>query len=108
MTHFNLSEAIRWSLSGVASLALATSLPALSMAASDPAGHYTDMVTPNGKADWTTGVVTARGIGVPPKNPANALQSREMTRTAAWSVALRNLLEVVNGVYVDPMRYLSR
>ena len=70
-------------------------------AASDGAGHYTDSVTPNGQADWTTGVVTAKGIGIPPKNPASALQSKEMARTAAWAVALRNLLEAVKGVHVD-------
>lgn len=68
---------------------------------SGESGHYSDMVTPHGHADWTAGVVTAKGFGVPPKNPANALQAREMARTAAWSVALRNLLEVVKGVYVD-------
>ena len=107
MSHFNVSNAIRWSLSGVVSLALATSLSAVSMAASDPTGHFTDMVTPHGKADWTTGVVTARGIGIPPKNPASALQAREMARTAAWSVALRNLLEVVKGVYVDSTTTVS-
>jgi hypothetical protein len=68
---------------------------------SSESGHYSDMVTPHGHADWTAGVVTAKGFGVPPKNPASALQAREMARTAAWSVALRNLLEVVKGVYVD-------
>jgi hypothetical protein len=59
------------------------------------------MVTPHGGVDWTTGIATATGIGVPPKGAASALQSREMTRTAAWSVALRNLMEVVNGLYLD-------
>jgi hypothetical protein len=73
---------------------------ALSPSSSDT-GHYNDMVTPHGHTDWTAGVVTAKGFGVPPKNPANALQARESARTAAWSVALRNLLEVVKGVYVD-------
>jgi hypothetical protein len=29
------------------------------------------------------------------------MQSKEMTRAAAWSVALRNLLEVVKGIQVD-------
>jgi hypothetical protein len=24
-----------------------------------------------------------------------------MTRSAAWTVALRNLLEIINGIYVD-------
>src|ERR1041384_377318 len=69
--------------------------------AGEGAGHYTDAVTPNGRADWTTGIVTAKGIGIPPKNPASALQAKEMARTAAWAVALRNLLEAVKGVYVD-------
>jgi hypothetical protein len=52
-------------------------------------------------------VVTARGVGIPPKNPASALQAKEMARTAAWSVALRNLLEVVKGVYVDSTTTVS-
>jgi hypothetical protein len=64
-------------------------------------GQYADMITPNGGVNWTTGEVTAKGLGVPPTNSVNALQKREMTRTAAWTVALRNLLEVVNGIYVD-------
>jgi hypothetical protein len=63
--------------------------------------HYTDTVTPNGQADWTAGIVTARGVGVPPKNSTSKIQEDEMARKAAWSVALRNLLEVVKGVYVD-------
>lgn len=70
-------------------------------AADQDEGHYNDMITPNGYTDWTRGVVVAKGLGVPPKTSANALQAREMTRTAAWSVALRNLLEVVKGVSVD-------
>lgn len=77
------------------------------IATSDSTGHLTDAVTPNGRADWTTGIVTARGIGIPPKNAASALQAREMARTAAWSVALRNLLEVVKGVYVDSTTTVS-
>ena len=76
-------------------------VPVVAQAAGEGTGHYTDIVTPNGRADWTTGVVTAKGIGIPPKNPASALQSKEMARTAAWAVALRNLLEAVKGVHVD-------
>ena len=80
---------------------LCSVVPVAAQAAGEGAGHYTDMVTPNGRADWTTGIVTAKGIGIPPKNPVSALQSKEMARTAAWAVALRNLLEVVKGVRVD-------
>jgi hypothetical protein len=75
--------------------------------AGSESGHITDTVTPNGRADWTAGMVTARGVGIPPKNPVSALQAREMARTAAWSVALRNLLEVVKGVYVDSTTTVS-
>jgi hypothetical protein len=79
----------------------------VAQAAGEGTGHYTDMVTPHGKADWTAGTVTARGVGIPPKNPASALQAKEMARTAAWAVALRNLLEVVKGVYVDSTTTVS-
>ena len=76
-------------------------------AASEGSSHHTDVVTPHGQTDWTAGTVTARGVGIPPKNPASALQAKEMARTAAWSVALRNLLEVVKGVYVDSTTTVS-
>ena len=93
----------QWLAPTIISLALLLSNVAVVVqaAAGEGTGHYTDVVTPNGRADWTTGIVTAKGIGIPPKNPASALQAKEMARTAAWAVALRNLLESVKGVYVD-------
>lgn len=92
----------QWLAPTIISLVLLFSgVPIVAQAAGEGAGHYTDMVTPNGRADWTIGIVTAKGIGIPPKNPASALQAKEMARTAAWAVALRNLLEAVKGVYVD-------
>jgi hypothetical protein len=69
-------------------------------------GHLIN-ATPNGRVDWTTGVATAHGLGVPPKHASNPLQAKEMTRKAAWSVALRNLLEVVKGVQVDSTTTVS-
>jgi hypothetical protein len=51
--------------------------------------------------NWATGMATATGVGVPPRNATSSMQSREMTRAAAWSVALRNLLEVIKGIQVD-------
>lgn len=91
-----------WIGSTILSVAiLCSGVAVVAQAAGEGAGHYTDMMTPNGRADWTTGVVTAKGIGIPPKNPASALQSKEMARTAAWAVALRNLLEVLKGVRID-------
>ncbi len=93
---------VRWFDPMIVSVAiLCSGVPVIAQAAGEGAGHYTDMVTPNGRADWTNGLVTAKGIGIPPKNPASALQAKEMARTAAWAVALRNLLEAVKGVRVD-------
>ncbi|HYA86596.1 MAG TPA: hypothetical protein VEI57_06005 [Nitrospirota bacterium] len=68
------------------------------------AGTIKDVEQPvgsTGKVDWTTGVITAVGIGAPPAQPANAAQARAMAERAAQVVALRNLLEAVKGVRVD-------
>lgn len=54
-----------------------------------------------GRVDWSTGMVTAVGIGAPPAQPANPAQARGMAERAAQVVALRNLLEAVKGVRVD-------
>ena len=69
--------------------------------AQDTNGQSIQRITPNGYFNWATGTVTATGFGVPPKSSMSAAQAREMTRAAAWSVALANLLEVVNGIQVD-------
>jgi hypothetical protein len=68
------------------------------------AGTIKDVEQPvgsTGKVDWTTGVITAVGIGAPPAQPANAAQARAMAERAAQVVAYRNLLEAVKGVRVD-------
>jgi len=67
-------------------------------------GTITDVETSvgsSGKVDWTTGVITAVGIGAPPAQPANAAQARAMAERAAQVVAYRNLLEAVKGVRLD-------
>ena len=67
-------------------------------------GTVKDVMEPvgqTGKVDWSTGVITAVGIGAPPAQPANAAQARAMAERAAQVVALRNLLEAVKGVRVD-------
>jgi hypothetical protein len=67
-------------------------------------GTIKDVIDPvgsTGKVDWTTGVITAVGIGAPPAQPANAAQARAMAERAAQVVAYRNLLEAVKGVRVD-------
>jgi hypothetical protein len=57
----------------------------------------------NGSINWSTGRVTAVGIGAPPSKPANMAQARAMARRAALTVARRNLLEITQGVQVDSM-----
>lgn len=57
----------------------------------------------NGSINWSTGRVTAVGIGAPPPSPANMAQARAMARRAAITVARRNLLEITQGVQVDSM-----
>ena len=57
----------------------------------------------NGSINWSSGKVTAVGIGAPPAQPANMAQARAMARRAAITVARRNLLEITQGVQVDSM-----
>lgn len=74
---------------------------------SSESAHVIENTTPHGRADWTTGIATAHGIGIPPKEAASPLQAKEMARTAAWAVALRNLLEVVMGIHVNSTTTVS-
>ncbi len=70
-------------------------------ASADPKDQVIQQITTNGYMNWTTGFATAKGLGIPPSHSVNAFQAKEMTRSAAWSVALANLLEVINGIRVD-------
>lgn len=88
-----------WYWNALCLLAIGLS-PALSCA-EDTKGPSVEQIGLNGSYNWTTDTATATGVGIPPQNITNAFQAREMTRTAAWSVALANLLEVVNGIRVD-------
>ncbi len=69
--------------------------------------HVMENTTPHGRADWTAGIAIAHGIGIPPKEATSPLQAKEMARTAAWTVALRNLLEVVKGIHIDSTTTVS-
>lgn len=55
----------------------------------------------NGTVDWSNGVIRAVGLGVPPDNAVNATHAHEMAKRAGRVVALRNLLEIVEGIHVD-------
>jgi hypothetical protein len=54
----------------------------------------------SGEINWTNGWVYATGLGAPPAN-AKPGQARAMAQRAAYTVAVRNLLEVVKGIRVD-------
>ena len=56
---------------------------------------------PTSGIDWTSNVITAVGIGVPPANSVNAVQATGLAKTAAKSDAYRQLAEIVKGVNVD-------
>jgi hypothetical protein len=85
-------------------IALCLMVLAIGSASAQLVGSVKDVVEPtgsSGKVDWTTGVITAVGIGAPPAQPANAAQARAMAERAAQVVAYRNLLEAIKGVRVD-------
>jgi hypothetical protein len=57
----------------------------------------------NGTINWSSGTITAMGIGAPPPNAVNMAQARAMARRAAIVIARRNLLELAQGVQIDSM-----
>lgn len=55
----------------------------------------------NGNVNWTEGLIEAKGIGVPPEKYYGKPQARPMALRAAKMDAMRNLLEVTQGVRID-------
>ena len=51
--------------------------------------------------DWSNGLIRAVGLGVPSAKAKIPSQALEMAKTAARVVAIRNLLEIVEGIQVD-------
>nr|MBI3611789.1 hypothetical protein [Nitrospirota bacterium] len=84
-------------------LFLAGLLLAANVASAQVGGRVGDVIESmgNGGVDWTTGMITATGLGAPPENAVNRAQARAMAERAAFIVATRNLLEVVKGIRVD-------
>jgi hypothetical protein len=62
-----------------------------------------DMVQRSGEGsvNWTTGVIQAKGIGAPPEKHYSTPSARPLALRAAKLDALRNMLEVINGVRID-------
>ncbi len=84
-------------------LAVVGVLLCVNAASAQLAGRVGDVIESmgTGGVDWTTGVVSATGLGAPPENAVNRAQARAMAERAAFIVATRNLLEVVKGIRVD-------
>lgn len=84
-------------------LAVIGVLLCVNAASAQLAGRVGDVIESmgTGGVDWTTGVVSATGLGAPPENAVNRAQARAMAERAAFIVATRNLLEVVKGIRVD-------
>ncbi len=55
----------------------------------------------NGSVNWTSGAIQAKGIGAPPKKYYGKPNARPLALRAAKLDALRNILEVIQGVQID-------
>ena len=55
----------------------------------------------NGSINWTKGIIQARGVGAPPEEYYGKPKARPMALIAAQLDAMRNLLEVTQGVRID-------
>ena len=55
----------------------------------------------NGSINWTKGIIQATGIGASPEEYYGKAQARPMALRAARIDAMRNLLEVTQGVRID-------
>lgn len=88
----------RWMLAGgVIGVCACGSVP-LALAQTAKPGPLVEPIS-SGSVNWTSGWVKATGVGVPPPNAGAA--GKAMAQRAAFSVAVRNLLEVVKGVRID-------
>ena len=79
-------------------LAVLLLLPAASFGSDDAA--LVQALGP-GSVNWTDGYIEAKGIGAPPENAYGKPNARPMAMRAAKLDALRNILEVINGVRVN-------
>lgn len=55
----------------------------------------------NGSVNWSSGSLLAKGIGIPPPSSVSSSAATAMAGRAGKAVALRNLLELVQGIRVD-------
>lgn len=64
-------------------------------------GQYVENVGAAGSINWSTGILTAVGIGAPPERFYGKPQARPMAMRAAQVDAYRKLLEVAQGVRIN-------
>lgn len=64
-------------------------------------------ITPIAGIDWTSGMLRARGIGVPPKQAPSPTVRREMAKRAAIVDAERSLLKAVEQISTAPEEKLT-
>ena len=71
--------------------------------AQEPWGTTQDLIEHqvNGSVNWSSGSLAAKGVGIPPPSSQTQSAAKAMAGRAAKAVALRNLLELVQGVRVD-------
>ncbi len=88
----------RWVLAGGVISVCAWGIAPVALAQTAKPGPLVEPMS-SGSVNWTRGWVQATGIGVPPSNAGPA--GKALAQRAAFSVAVRNLLEVVKGVRID-------
>jgi len=88
----------RWMLAGGMIGICAWGAAPLVLAQTAKPGPLVEQIS-SGSVNWTSGWVKATGVGVPPPNAGSV--GKAMAQRAAFSVAVRNLLEVVKGVRID-------
>lgn len=81
----------------VAGLVYSNGNPLLEDLNANPSGSLKKVVC---QIDWQNGMIKMRGQGAPPLNTQNLAQARLMAERAAKLDALRNFLEMINGVRV--------
>ena len=64
-------------------------------------GQYVENMGAAGSVNWSTGILTAVGIGAPPERFYGKPQARPMAMRAAQVDAYRKLLEVAQGVRIN-------
>jgi hypothetical protein len=80
-------------------------LPSLGAAQPAAAPSPADLVVDGW--NWTTQVITAKGVGFPPPTAVSPAHGRTLAAEAAEVLARRNLLAIIQGVAIDSIQTVS-